>query len=245
MYEIVKSVNNDEVSFIISSEMGLVDRVVQESINYYKEFQITQSMNFCCVLRELLINAIEHGNKKDLSKSLVCEIAHLEKTSFKITVIDQGDGFNYNTIKFDEPINSEQERKRGYYIINAYSDKLEFAQNGSSVIAYITVVNETVFDISDIDEWKVIRPVGDITNVNAEKFRTILVDSLNDGATQYRFDFEKVNDIDSISLSVLVCFARKFNKNVSNGNLEIVNSNRDVKDLFQLTRMDKVFNVAN
>ncbi len=245
MFEIIRNeVNKDELNFIISSDMDLVGRLVQESNSYLKQFNITKYVNFNCVLRELIINAIEHGNKNIIGNTVESKIEHISDCSFKITVKDQGEGFDFNKLDFNVPNETDQERKRGYYIINAFSDKLEFQDKGRIVSALITISPDTIFDIDDLDEYKIIKPVGDITTNNAEGFRKILVDLLNDGTKRYKFDFEKVNDIDSISLSVLICFAKMFKNKVKEGCLEIINTNKDISDLFHLTQMDKMFTIV-
>lgn len=52
------------IQFIISSDMRLIDRLILDAKKYLEQFNISDFSEFRLVLRELLINAVEHGNKK-------------------------------------------------------------------------------------------------------------------------------------------------------------------------------------
>ena len=54
-------------------------------------------------------------------------------------------------------------------------------------------------------------------------------------------DFQKVNFIDSSCLGVLVAFARKLRGTKSD--IKLVNLTEDVRSIFQITRLDKIFEI--
>ncbi len=235
------SEDKNVVTFHISSEMQLVDRVVRECREYLNGFNIANDSNFIVLIRELLINAIEHGNRNVTENIVTCIVENLVETRFKITVEDQGDGFDHKALDLEMPEDPKQIRNRGYALINTVADQFEFNEKGNSVTAYITVTNETEFNISENDKWKIIKPTGDITATVADKFRLLLLELLNKGVKQFRFDLECVEDIDSVSLSVFISFAKMLMKQSEEGRLEVINTNKDILDLFQMTRMDKMF----
>ncbi|MGR3319444.1 MAG: ATP-binding protein [Candidatus Anammoxibacter sp.] len=235
--------NNNVIKFEISSEMRMVDHIAHECREFFKKYNVTSFSNPKLVLRELLINAIEHGNRNIAEYKVTCSVEHIGDYRFKITVEDQGDGFAYNTLDMELPEEPDQIRNRGYSLINAFTEKIEFNEKGNVITVYMNLTPETEYEVSDSGEWKVIKPTGDITASTADKFRVFLLGLINDNHKMYRFDFEHVDDIDSVSLSVLICFAKMVDKDDIKGKFEVINANKDVINLFRMTRIDKVFEI--
>lgn len=239
------------ITFKLSSEMRLTDSVIKESQDYLRQFGISEFSSFKLVLRELLNNAIEHGNYNIIERTVICSVEHIGSKRFKITVEDEGQGFQYNDLILTLPEDPRQIRNRGYALINAFSDQIEFNDIGNRVTVYISYIEETDFNIRREKDRQIIVPSGDLTAATAEKFRVHLIQMLDNGCTHYRFDFKHVEDIDSVSLSVLIIFAKtlsnttKIKENQNREKLEVVNMNRDLKDLFHMTRMDRLYNIIN
>jgi anti-anti-sigma factor len=227
------------VSFTISSDMRLADRIVAESRHFLNRMGFETFSEFKLVLRELLINAIEHGNKSRADKQVACAIAMRPNAVFKITVSDQGEGFDHKALDMSIPKDSKQIRNRGYAIINAFSKKIEFNDAGNQVSAYVKVHQETRFDVSDEGGWTVIRPSGDITAAVADKFRTLLDRHADQGRTRFRFDFEKVQDLDSVGLSSFLILHKMLSD--KGPELEIINVNKDLNHFFRMTRLDRIY----
>lgn len=75
--------------------------------------QAAFAVNFA--LRELLINAIEHGNRKIKEKKVTC-IVNFTKSYITIEVIDEGKGFDLNALKCENEKDENgvvRERGRG------------------------------------------------------------------------------------------------------------------------------------
>ena len=84
---------------------------------------------------ELVNNAINHGNKYSSEKMVKVEIGK-EDSSVKITVADQGSGFNPNDIA--NPVDDNnllKEVGRGLFIVKSLMDSIEFhpSDKGSKV----------------------------------------------------------------------------------------------------------------
>ncbi|MDM8525756.1 ATP-binding protein [Desulfococcaceae bacterium HSG8] len=235
--------NGSSITFSFSSEMHLVDRVIQSCRDYLKHSGVSEFSQFRLVLRELLINAVEHGNRNIVEHTVICSIEHMGEWQFRITVEDEGDGFDPRTLDMKMPKDPEEMRKRGYPLVNAFTDQLEFSEKGNRVIAYIRIPRMTVFRIRDDNGWQIITPSGDITASIAEKFRTTLVELIDKGHSRYRFDLAHVEDIDSVGLSVMIVFAKMLSNKSSNMQLEIINSGKALIELFHMTRMTKTYKV--
>jgi serine/threonine-protein kinase RsbW len=85
------------------------------------------------VINEAVSNAIVHGNK--LNKSKLIRIIFENNTDhFLIIVKDEGDGFDYKTIKDPTHIdNIYNESGRGIFIMKQYADKVIYDDMGRIV----------------------------------------------------------------------------------------------------------------
>ncbi len=78
-------------------------------------------------------NAILHGNKLDESKNVDINFM-VENKKLKITVKDQGIGFDYANIPDPtSPENIEKINGRGVFLMEKLSDEIYFYENGSRV----------------------------------------------------------------------------------------------------------------
>ena len=90
-------------------------------------------------LTEAVNNAIIHGNKSDASKEVQVNCKH-SKTGISFSIIDQGNGFDPQTIP--DPTSPEKIEccgGRGVFIINALADKVAYKNNGSTVELYFNL----------------------------------------------------------------------------------------------------------
>lgn len=84
-------------------------------------------------LEEAVINAIKHGNKENRKKQVYINVG-LVKNAIKITVKDQGKGFNYKSIA--SPIKGKNIKKpsgRGIFLIKKLMDTVQFSDGGSAI----------------------------------------------------------------------------------------------------------------
>lgn len=68
------------------------------------------------VLRELMNNAVEHGNRFDLEKTVTCAII-FQHPILEIIISDEGEGFIMNDVYYDALENEKRERRRGLKLI--------------------------------------------------------------------------------------------------------------------------------
>ena len=228
------------ISFTLSSEAALVDRVVAASKDYLAQFGVTHLADITIVLRELLINAIEHGNGNDRSKTVTCTICNLGATRFQLIVEDQGAGFAHGACDFTMPKSGET-RHRGLPLVNSSCDELEFNERGNRVTAFMTILNPTGFPLVVEGDTAVITPSGDLTAASADTLRRLLLTETDNGRRRFRFDLGQVRDLDSVSLSVLVAFAQLLRATGAPYVIGLVNCSEDLLSLFRLTRLDQDF----
>ncbi|NLI61061.1 MAG: ATP-binding protein [Clostridiales bacterium] len=116
----------DEVNRIIDELMSSIPQDIKRK--YEDAF-------FCIVvaLRELLNNAVEHGNKMDAEKKIICEFS-LEGNILSLVVIDQGQGFHITEV-LDKVVQTchDRERFRGISMVTSLGFFIEVV--GNQVIA--------------------------------------------------------------------------------------------------------------
>jgi anti-sigma regulatory factor (Ser/Thr protein kinase) len=130
-------VENQLINGCISSDLShveLVSHLIQDILSYDRVHDTTKPV---LVTRELLKNAVVHGNKENPELDVSFMIERLANQRFKITVKDAGEGFNYRQYKTRIPLDPRQDHRMGYAIISNFSDSIEFDDNGSSVSVMI------------------------------------------------------------------------------------------------------------
>lgn len=238
--------NECSVCFKASSEMKLVDRMVKETREFLSGLSDEEFSSIKLVMRELLINAVEHGSGKLPSMPVKCLLERLGDDRFKICVEDEGPGFDWRKVNLSLPDSPKNIRNRGYPLINALSDAIEFEGRGNAVTAYLTIARETDYGLSEADGACLISPTGDITAASSYKLKSILLEQLDAGRRRFKFDFARVKDIDSVGLSALMALARMLEESLnSKPDLEIVNAPEEIVRLFEMTMLDTVFKFSS
>ena len=232
----------DSIRFKLSSEMKLVDRVVNEAISFLSQDAGGDLSGIKLVLRELLINAVEHGNQKIAALSVSCSIERIGESLYKIQIEDEGNGFAWKAVKLSVPDDPGKVRSRGLPLVNTLADHLEFNESGNAVTVHVMIPLETGYAVRGSDGFSVIVPSGDITAASSEKLRELLSGLLDSGMLKCRFDFSKVRDIDSVGLSALVVLSRILEERCcGRPELEIENAPDDIVRLFQMTMLDTIY----
>lgn len=235
--------NKKNLKFEFSSSMSQVDRVIEGCRDFWKIHDIQSATGMEHVLRELLINAIEHGNRQDSSRKVFLTLELLKNQRIKITVNDEGEGFDPALVNMDPPKDTTQKRSRGYGIINSFSDEIVFGKQGNPVTVYVSIPRETEMEIKIKGKEAFLTVSSDISASIADQFRLKLVSLFDEEIQLLTLDFLKVENIDSISLSVLICFAKEWNaKHPEKG--KIVHMNSELQNLFYMTKMNELFEIA-
>ena len=225
------------------SDIRLVDQVMDEVKEFVRSKGVERAPGLGLILRELVNNAVEHGNGNEQSKLVTVLVEELAPMRFKAQVRDQGEGFDHEGLDLRLTEDPNQERSRGLPMVNAYADQLEFADEGREVTAYMTIKKDTGFETIEEDGLIRITPTSDLSSSVAETFRALLVGLLDQGQTRFRFDLAHVVNVDSVALSIFVVFANMVGKKEKDPVLEVVNASDDIRDMFHLTRLSRIYSV--
>jgi serine/threonine-protein kinase RsbW len=133
----MKTIAN-EIDIIISSALDNLDliQILTDCITSFMGFDEDAAHWIGMSVRETVTNAIQHGNRLDLSKKVdICFTVSPDQLS--ITVKDQGNGFRIEDIP--NPLDAANLLKpsgRGIYYIRTFMDEVEFrplSQGGMEV----------------------------------------------------------------------------------------------------------------
>ena len=128
----------NEIDVIISSALDNLDLIqtLTDCITTFMSFDEDSAHWIGMSVRETVTNAIQHGNKLDLSKKVdICFEVMPDQLS--ISVKDQGSGFNADEVP--NPLDADNLLKpsgRGIFYIRTFMDEVEFrslSQGGTEV----------------------------------------------------------------------------------------------------------------
>ena len=120
--------------------MSSIGSAIKMLNHFLKKYDVSElsTAQATVILRELMVNAITHGNKDDASSSVSIQLEHVKGKEFKIIVEDMGAGFNYAAIDTRIPDNPKTIQNRGFALIKAYTNRFEFNRKGNCIAAYFS-----------------------------------------------------------------------------------------------------------
>lgn len=132
------SVSSRALEIRFPSKLNLASEVIQAATAFGRQFGVNP-LRLSIVLRELLRNAIEHGNREDSNREVTCTVACDEQEGLRITVRDEGEGFDFSKLDLALPDNAERLEHRGFILVNAYTSQLNFNDTGNEITALMTL----------------------------------------------------------------------------------------------------------
>ncbi len=129
------------ILFKFSSEISTLTNTMDKIEKFLKVLNTKDPTNVLLVARELLMNAVVHGNRNDPNRFVICRLRAFDNNQLKILVKDEGAGFDYESLDLRLPNDPKHIQKRGYILINALSERIDFKGRGNSVTVYVKDVN--------------------------------------------------------------------------------------------------------
>lgn len=126
----------DKLEISISSEINNIVKVENFIESFTEFFRLPSSLygKISLSVIEAVNNAILSGNKRQKDK-MVTLIAEKTDTQFKVTISDEGEGFDFHVIPDPTlPNNIDKVAGRGLYLMKTLSDELIFENGGATVI---------------------------------------------------------------------------------------------------------------
>lgn len=110
--------------------------VLERARLFFRSFQGYEPHSATVILRELLNNAIHHGNKGNAAKRVHVSIRQLAQ-GFLLIVEDEGEGFDYSALPLEVPQEPHHLKQRGLVLVRILSKQVEFNRRGSQVVVLI------------------------------------------------------------------------------------------------------------
>ena len=99
------------------------------------------------------------------------------------------------------------------------------------------------FEVSKQGEITVLDVEGQLIVGNRQELKQKVLDELEGGERKFLIDFDRTGYIDSSGLGVLVSLSKKIRE--QGGELRLANLNDDLRTLFELTKLDTLFQIAD
>ena len=98
------------------------------------------------------------------------------------------------------------------------------------------------FAIATKGEVTTVEVDGQLIVGNRQELKQKVLDELERGGRKFLIDFSKTGYIDSSGLGVLVSLSKKIRE--QGGELRLADLNEDLRTLFELTKLDTLFQIA-
>jgi anti-sigma regulatory factor (Ser/Thr protein kinase) len=126
------------IFFEFYSHRKSVFETIDNSSSFFSKFiSESEAIGLKVILRELLMNAVVHGNKSKGELLVKCAIEHLGDKAFKISVEDEGGGFDYGSVADDDQDFQHHRKGRGYLLINRLCDRIHFNEKGNRITVHL------------------------------------------------------------------------------------------------------------
>jgi len=99
------------------------------------------------------------------------------------------------------------------------------------------------FDVSQNGEVTLVEVEGQLIVGNRQELKQQVLEQLENGDRKFVIDFAKTGYIDSSGLGVLVSLSKKIRE--QGGELRLSSLNEDLRTLFELTKLDTLFRIAD
>jgi anti-sigma B factor antagonist len=98
-------------------------------------------------------------------------------------------------------------------------------------------------DVSKKGDVAIFKCVGSLDADNIATFKKAAYDMLDEGTVKYVLDVSGVDFVDSMGLGVLISLLRRVKQ--KDGDIKIASLTPDVKTIFEITRLFRLFDVCD
>jgi anti-sigma B factor antagonist len=99
------------------------------------------------------------------------------------------------------------------------------------------------FEVTRHDEVTIVEVTGQLIVGNRQELKDDVLKLLESGVRKFLIDFKDTAYIDSSGLGVLVSLSKKIRE--KGGEMRLSDLNEDLRTLFELTKLDTLFHIAD
>jgi anti-sigma regulatory factor (Ser/Thr protein kinase) len=132
----------DEIETVVSlsltfaSETSRVPLALDRVAEFARRIDCGNLDALLLVVRELLMNAIVHGNGEDPDRAVRLRV-EAQDGLLEVQVEDEGSGFDHESLQLSLPEDPQHLGRRGLVLVHELCDELEFGRGGSRVRATV------------------------------------------------------------------------------------------------------------
>ena len=131
-----ESESEDSLYLTVVSETERVPLILERVAQFARRLGVQEADGLLLVVRELLMNAIRHGNESIRSRLALIRIVR-RGGLFEVQVDDEGEGFDYESLELGLPEDPQSLAKRGLVLVHELSEELAFERGGCRVRAIV------------------------------------------------------------------------------------------------------------
>ena len=126
--------SGDALHFRASSQTDSLARAVDLCREFLADSGVADCSAPAVVFRELIVNAMVHGNRASVSRFVTVDLERIGQGNFRFAVQDEGPGFNPDCIETEPSLDGQGRiRRKGYVLVTALTEKVEFQEGSSRV----------------------------------------------------------------------------------------------------------------
>ena len=203
------------------------------------------------LMDEIFCNIVKHGYK-DNPRGIIHIKTELTPSAIVVNIFDQGVAFEPSQV--NEPsLAGNKDNGYGWHIIRELSDKIIYAKkedemgwNHLTIFKRYHIGEKTMeFTQETKDNILVITPERDSLDASdAPEFKEKVMELIrNNKSNSVIFDLNKLQFIDSSGLGSFLSVLRALN--AQGGDLKLSRMNSQIKTMFELVKMHKIFEIYN
>lgn len=188
------------------------------------------------VAREAIQNAVDYGCQRDPSKFVRFSARIIAGPTLRLTISDDGPGFNAEEVCQRELVQGEPESfGNGIKIISAYTNRYKYSNGGRTLEAdFILGEGNLMQEKPNSGVWvPTVNLVAANISAAKEEVRKLVAGSTG----EFVVDLSSVNMVDSKGLGLLIA---TYNSLEPEGrSMRVIGANNDLVDLFKMMRFDR------
>ncbi|MBN1838000.1 MAG: ATP-binding protein [Spirochaetales bacterium] len=138
--------SDDALLLRFASDITFVDYAVDIIDDVLAYRGLAERTGVLLVSRELLKNAVVHGNRNDTGKAVTLRLERLSEERYRVEAQDDGSGFDVasltrgGALAFPTGSEGPAGRATGFALVGALADHVDFNETGNRITAYVDAV---------------------------------------------------------------------------------------------------------
>lgn len=235
--------NNGSLSAEMSSDLTLMENFIQLIEKEYDELNSSLLFAVKVCLRELILNAIDHGNQGQYERSILIKTS-IDSDSLKISVSDEGEGWDHQQYEWNQKVDMQNDRNRGLFLVNQYADHLDFNESGSEVFVYLNKDKESqcVYH-QEINQLHLKGVIGGADLLTFKSSLQLFISNDNSLKPIATIQCQNLKEMDSMALGVLLSFGNQIKKSHPHIKIKILGLAADLRYLFELVQANSFYEI--